>query len=150
LGTLENELVDEVEKDTAYFIRKISDSSVSIHRIKQDAINNVNPLDFGTDNMFAGLAITKVINDPDFIQTSAPASVSQTNLSHNVMKKTVTLPVDNANGFESGKSIIIDENDCEEETNVILRATSTYLVLTTPLTYSHEKGKVVRLILPNE
>ncbi|MAF24480.1 hypothetical protein CL634_02750 [bacterium] len=150
LGTLENELVDEIEKDTAYFVRKISNNTVSIHRKQQDAINNLHPLDFGTDNMFAGLAITKIINDPDFVQTSAPAVVSQTNLSHNVMKNTVTLPVDNANGFESGKSVIIDEEDCEEETNIILRATSTYLVLTAPLTYSHEKGKPVRLVLPNE
>jgi hypothetical protein len=150
LGTLQNELVDEIETNVAYFIRKISNSIISIHRTKQDAMNNINSLDFGTDNIFAGLAVTKTMNDPDFTQTTAQAAVSQTILTHNVMKNSVTLPVKNANGFASGKAILIDENDCEEESNTILRATSTYLVLTNPLTYSHEKGKAVRLVLPNE
>ena len=150
LGTLENELVDDIETDRAYFVRQISNNILSIHRTKQDAINNVNPLDFVTDNIFAGLSKSKVINDSEFIQTTAPLFVSQTTLSHNVLKNTVTLPVDNANGFASGKSIIIDENDCEQETNTILRATPTYLVLTNPLAHSHEKGKSVRLTLPNE
>jgi len=150
LGTLENDLVDEIIPNVAYFIRKISDSAVSIHKTKHKALNNLDPLDFGTDNIFSGLAITKVVNDPDFTQTAAAPLVNSTALTHNVLKNTTTLPVNNANGFISGKSIIIDEGDCEEETATILMSTSTYLILTSPLTYSHEKGKPVRLVLPNE
>jgi hypothetical protein len=149
LGTLENELVDEIDLNFVYFIRTHS-PQMSIHRTQYDALNNLNALDFGTDNVFSQVAITKLINDEGQSSSSAQPTVSQTTLSHAVLSGSVTLPVENANGFESGKNIILDENDCEEETNIILRVTTSYLVLTSPLVFAHEKGRSVLLVLANE
>ena len=71
-------------------------------------------------------------------------------MSQEVSQGSVSLAVENSNGFESGKQIIIDENDCQEEKATILRATSSYLILTKGTTYSHEKGKTVKLVLSND
>jgi hypothetical protein len=150
LGTLENELVDEISLNHVYFIRKLSNSTVTIHRSQADATNNVKALDFGTDNVFSQIAITKLINDSEQSASTAPPVINQTTLAHSVLAGSVTLPVENSNGFESGKNIIIDENDCQEETNTILRATTSYLVLTKGLSFPHEKGHNVRLVLANE
>ena len=150
LGTLENELVDEISLNHVYFIRETSNSGMTIHRTASDATNNVNAMDFGTDNVFSQIAITKLINDAEQSSSTAPPVINQTTLSHAILAGSVTLPVENSNGFESGKNIIIDENDCQEETNTILRATTSYLVLTKPLLFPHEKGKNVRLVLANE